>query len=345
MAKNNTDKNQKETKTTKPSKGKKKPLVPAGSPPAGEVIRLETPDGLSAWFRLYGSAEASANAQNTFKAKSRDLKLFVEFFSEQVRSDHPDDWTKPVTQAFLRRLENTKRMKPTSINRILSTLRHVAGWMHRHRAFLAGNPTDGIKELVIDEPVWKGLSDVEVMRLKSASEQLVTLKRRKNQNPLRDRAVFMVLLHTGLRVSELLALRLDQYDGKSFRDVKRKGKIRTAKVFVPPDAREVLDLYLDSERGREAGAIFQSRSGQGIARQHVDRLLEQLAAQANSKLPQTEKISLSAHVLRHTFLRKVTDKHGVEFAMEAAGHSSSKYIWRYVKPSQEEKEKALENLF
>ena len=51
------------------------------------------------------------------------------------------------------------------------------------------------------------------------------------------------------------------------------------------------------------------------------------------------------HVLRHTFLRKVTNKHGVEFAMEAAGHASSKYIWRYVKPSDAEKEKALDTLF
>jgi integrase/recombinase XerD len=182
-----------------------------------------------------------------------------------------------------------------------------------------------------------------VMRLRSAAEQLVHLKARTDQHPLRDRACFLVLLHTGLRVSELLALDRDQYRGRSFHDVKRKGKVRTAKVFVPAEAREALDAYLAA--GTSGGPLFTSRAGIRLARQHVDRLLKQLAAQANSRLPAEEHIRLSPHVLRHTFLRKVTQNHGVEFAMEAGGHASSKYIWRYVRPSEEQKEAALENLF
>ena len=39
------------------------------------------------------------------------------------------------------------------------------------------------------------------------------------------------------------------------------------------------------------------------------------------------------------------EKFGVQHSMEAAGHTSSNYIWRYIKPSNEEKEKALEDLF
>ncbi len=36
---------------------------------------------------------------------------------------------------------------------------------------------------------------------------------------------------------------------------------------------------------------------------------------------------------------------GVEYAMELSGHTSSQYIWRYVQPTDEEKEKAIEELF
>ncbi|GAG11079.1 unnamed protein product, partial [marine sediment metagenome] len=57
------------------------------------------------------------------------------------------------------------------------------------------------------------------------------------------------------------------------------------------------------------------------------------------------QIQLSAHLLRHTFLRKVARKYGVEYAKEVAGHTSDRYIWRYVQPSEEEKEAALEDLF
>ena len=44
-------------------------------------------------------------------------------------------------------------------------------------------------------------------------------------------------------------------------------------------------------------------------------------------------------------LRKAAEKYGVQYAMELAGHTSSRYIWRYVQPSQEQKEAALEDLF
>jgi integrase/recombinase XerD len=300
---------------------------------------------LTAWFRLYGAVEAGANAPNTVLAKGRDLGQFMRFFADRVRSDHPDQWTKTITAAFLRYLEDDEGKKPTTVNRVLATLKHCAAWVHDRRPFLAGDPCSGVRELVTAEPAWKGLSDVAVMRLRSAAEHLVHLKKRRDQHALRDRAIFLVLLHTGLRVSELLALDRRQYRKRSFHDVKRKGKVRTARVFVPAEARDALDAYLDDGRGSTAGPLFTSRSGNGLERQHVDRLLKQLAAQANSRLPAEEQIRLSPHVLRHTFLRKVTQKHGVEFAMEAAGHASSKYIWRYVKPSDEQKDNAFEELF
>ena len=300
---------------------------------------------LVSWVKLYGAVEAGSNAANTLKAKGRDLERFLAFLDEKVRSDHPDQWTKPVTAAFIRHLEDGERKKATTANRMLATLKHCATWIHSRRPFLAGNPTSGIRELVTDEPTWKGLSDIQVMRLRSAAEQMVMLKNRKDPAPHRDRAVFLVLLFTGLRVSELLSLLKDQYPGKHFLDVKRKGKLRTAKVFVPPEAREALDQYLSKERGEGAGKLFLSQARGQLDRQHVDRLLKQLASLANSRLPVDEHVKLSPHVLRHTFLRKLTEKHGVHFAMEAAGHASSKYIWRYVRPNDEEKEAAIGGLF
>jgi integrase/recombinase XerD len=302
------------------------------------------PEGLTAWFNRYAAEEAGANAVNTFQAKRRDLSQFLSFFADRLHSDHPDDWTKSITAAFLRHLE-TQHRKPATINRVLATLRHVATWMHEHRSFEAGHPCRGIQELVLDEPAWKGLSDVDLMRLRAASEQLTQLKNRRNQRTLRDRALFLTLLHTGLRVSELLALDRRQHCDKYLCDVKRKGKVRTAKVFLPPEAREPLADYLATCPTEDHAPLFLTKTGQRLERQHVDQLLKQLAAQANSKLPAAQHIKLSAHVLRHTFLRKLTEKHGVQFAMEAAGHASEKYIWRYVKPSEEQREKALEQLF
>jgi len=328
------------------------PVAPRGDGQLREWFAGKDPNSLLVWRDLYERLEGQARSDNTQKAKARDLALFLGYFRDKVGSDHVDDWTKPVTTGFLRWLETTtvkragkeSKRKATTVNRVFSTLRHFAGFVQARRGFLAGNPVAGVKELVTDEPSWKGLADDEVMRLKSAAEQLLKLKTRGNQLPLRDKAVFLLLLHTGLRVSELVGLDRSQYRGKHLVDVKRKGKMRSAKIFLSKEAREALDEYLDKARGGREGPLFCTRAGERMTRQDVDHLLRALAAQANAQ-SKARHITFSAHTLRHTFLRKVAQGHGVEFAMQMSGHASSKYIWRYVKPSDEQTEAALEDLF
>ena len=302
-------------------------------------------DSLVAWFNLYMTVEAAAGAENTAEAKRRDLNGFLDFFTHAVGSDHPDHWTRSVTTGYLKLLEKQHRKSPTTINRALATLRHAANWLHRQRPFLAGNPCERVNDLNTEAPEWKGLKDIEVTRLKAAGEQLLHLKRRRNQNAVRDYAIFLVLLHTGLRISELLSLELDQYRGKHFLNVKRKGKNVTRRVFLAQEPREALDHYLRECRGKTPGPLFSSRSGHVLARQNVDQALKALARQACARLPKDQHIHLSAHLLRHTMLRKTAEKYGVQYAMELAAHTSSRYIWRYVQPSDEEKEAALEDLF
>jgi integrase len=78
---------------------------------------------------------------------------------------------------------------------------------------------------------------------------------------------------------------------------------------------------------RKAGPLFVSRTGGRLQRQNVDDALKVLANQANAQLAKKDqRIHLSAHVLRHTMLRKVAEKFGVQHAMEAAGHTSSNYV-------------------
>jgi site-specific recombinase XerD len=63
-----------------------------------------------------------------------------------------------------------------------------------------------------------------VTQLKCAAEQLIHLNTRKNQQPVRDCAILLILLHTAVRVSEMVALDLKQYKGEYLRNIKRKGK-------------------------------------------------------------------------------------------------------------------------
>ena len=318
-------------------------IVPADAT-ASELLPSADREDLVAWFNLYMGIEGSAGSDNTLAAKKADLEVFLGYLGRVAGITHPDGWTRSVTQAFLKHLERVGGKSPSTINRVLATLKHAAKWIHRNRPFLAGNPCARIGELQTEAPEWKGLTDVEITRLRSAAEQRLHLKRRRTEQPLRDFAVFMVLLHTALRISELLALRLDQFEGKHFLNVKRKGRIVSRKVFVAKDAREVLDRYLEEERSAKSLFLFCTSTGKPIDRQAVDRNLKRIAAQANAHLPPEEHMKLSAHVLRHTLLRKAANKHGVHYAKELSGHASDRYIWRYVQPSDEEKERAVEEL-
>ena len=318
-------------------------LIPLPAEPA-ELMPAGDRGSLAAWFSLYMRIEAAANADNTAQAKRRDLQRFLIWFTDGTGTGDAGQWTRSITTGFLEALDDAG-MSATTINRALASLRHCSAWIHHQRPFLAGDPCDRICELDIDDPVWRGLQGIEVIRLKSSAEQLLHLRRRKNQQPLRDYAIFMVLLHTGLRVSEMLRLDLADYRGKHFHQVKRKGKKVSRRIFVAKDARGILDLYITDIRGPEPGPLFCSSAGRRLARQNVDTALKAIADQSNAKLPDDQKIQLSAHVLRHTMLRKVAEKRGVRYAMEVSGHTSSQYIWRYVKPSKREKESALDHLF
>ena len=52
-----------------------------------------------------------------------------------------------------------------------------------------------------------------------------------------------MLLNTGLHISERVGLDRSQYRGEQLTDVKGKGKLHSAKIFLPKDAREALDIY------------------------------------------------------------------------------------------------------
>jgi len=295
--------------------------------------------------------EVGDASPNTFKAKAADLTRFAEFFQKHSGGDHPNDWTPSRSKAFRSHLLRTKSAKtgqtlaPTTINRVLATLRSTARWIHRQRPFIAGYPMEKLTDVQTEEPTWKGLSELEVSRVRSAAEQLLKINVKASQNPDRDHAILLVLLHTALRVSELASLDLDQYRDRYFWRVRRKGNNVTEKVFVPQDARDALDAYVDGGRTKGAGPIFQSRTGKRMVSQNINQALKRIAKQANARIPKKEAIDLSPHDLRHTALRRMAEKKGIRFAQQMAGHASSHYIWRYVQPTSEDMEAAAEDLY
>ena len=327
-------------------------------PDAAELIALGSTksgrDSILYWTRDYWEKKVEGSPVGTMRAKRADLQLFLSFFDQVVRSDELDYWTPSLSKTFRSWLQknspeepqrrHTRAYAPTSINRMLATLRHFARHIARERPFESGDPLHEVADLLVAAPEWNGLSDLELMRLRAALDQVSRLARRDHQMPRRNRAVFVVALDTGLRASELSQLDFGQYDSRYFRNVRCKAGIYRD-VYVSSDARKDLDDYIQHERGTDVGPLFLTNRNGRMSRQQIDRFLRQVAAHANAKLPADQHIHLHAHMLRHTSTKKVYDSRGAVEAKHHGGHRSFKQLERYATQTREEREEMRDGLW
>lgn len=314
-------------------------------------VQFDT-NSLRAWLGYYFEVHVKGAPEKTEQAKMADLTKFIQFFKMEVGHDQVDSWTPAVSKQFQRSLASTispitsKPYKATSVNRTMATIRHVGRWLHHHRPLSAGDPLSQVKDVQVDAPDWNGLTSRQLMRLKSACEQRIRSCTRTNQNPLLETAIFYTLLGSGLRASELVSLNVYQYERKGLSNVIRhKSKRVSGRVPLPIESRQVLDQYLEQRKAGENEPLFVTRYNTRLKAFDVYRSCQRLLKQALAFLPDEEKFEFTPHMLRHTFLKKVTDKHGVHFAQEVSGNVSIKEIFRYAKPSEEELQESIESLF
>jgi integrase/recombinase XerD len=316
------------------------------------VISPRDADSVSAWAATYFGAAVAGAPNKTVLAKQRDLEQFLRFYQVALGHDRIDGWTPSLSRHFQRDLRKTvsaktgQPLQPTTINRVMATVRHFGRWVHKRRPLAAGNPFAGVKDIATDEPEWRGLSEVQVNRLKGACDHRLRTCGRKNQNPQLEAAVFYVLLNTGLRAHELSRLDLSQYHHRAFHDVKRKGSRVSARVSVPSEARAPLDAYLAEKRGQAPGPLMLSRYGARLTPLDIARICERLSNQACAQVTnRDEHFKLTPHMLRHTLLKRVADKNGVHFAQRVSGNVSMREIFRYTKPSDAELDETTEELW
>ncbi|MFH1356739.1 MAG: tyrosine-type recombinase/integrase [bacterium] len=329
---------------------KKTPVIVMDKFFQGKIAPKNT-EFLTGWASLYFKIHVIGSPKKTEMAKKKDLSKFLDFYSREVGHDRVDSWTPAVTKQFQHELKNkisaftNKPYKATTINRVMATVRHFGNWLHKQRPLLAGSPFHAVKDIQTDLPDWNGLTNRQIMRLKAACEQRLKSCQRADQNPVLEAAVFYILLHTGLRESELTSLNVSQYHHRGFHDVKRKGNRITKKVSVPSEAKEILDRYLEGRKLKNNDPLFISRYKKRIAAQDVARICLRLSNQASAHLNKSEAFRLTPHMLRHNFLKRVADKHGVHVAQQMSGNVSIQEIFRYTKPSQKEIDETAEELF
>jgi integrase/recombinase XerC len=213
-------------------------------------------------------------------------------------------------------------LQPASVGRKLAALRSLVRFLNRE-GLMQGNPARPIPSPVRPKSLPAVLTVDEASRL---IESPATAPK----TPLRDRAMYELLYSSGLRVSELTGLNLEDLDlpGATVR-VRGKGR-KERLVPVGSKAAEALEGYFAGERqgGREGEApvFLNVRDGGRLTSRSVHRLL---AARTRS---QGWHKKISPHALRHSFATHLLGAGAdLRAIQEMLGHRSLSTTQRYTR--------------
>ena len=195
-----------------------------------------------------------------------------------------------------------KKLAPRSLSRRLSALRGLYRYLVRE-GLTQEDPTARVQSPRLGRPLPRTLTEVDVERLLCAPAD-------DTPEGLRDAAMLELLYATGLRVSELVGLRIAQVDlNRGVLVVLGKGS-RERMVPIGQTALTRIDAYLAQARsallnGQVSDALFVTRRGGGMTRQAFWHRLRHHARQAGfERLP-------SPHTLRHAFATHLLN-HGAD---------------------------------
>jgi site-specific recombinase XerD len=206
-----------------------------------------------------------------------------------------------------------------TINRRLNALKHFFDFC-LDQQWVLGNPVKPSHFVRRGRPLPKALSREQVQRLFAQIE-----------HPM-DRALFLVILRCGLRVSEVAQLKLEHIDWEqqALHVVQGKGR-KDRRVYLSPDAVASVQQCLTQHPGARAqGYVFwnRKRAERPLSVKAIQKKMERYAKAAG--------IIASCHSLRHTFASNLLE-HGAEVVAirDFLGHSQIASSERYAKLSSQ----------
>jgi len=160
---------------------------------------------------------------------------------------------------------------------------------------------------------------------------------------IRDRAMLHLTFAAGMRVSELVGLRLDQIDRQSMSSVHIMGKGRRERVLpLWKETAAAIKAWLKVRPASGAPELFLNAKGEAMTRSGFEYILEKHVATAARNTPSIAKKRVSPHVLRHTCamhtLQATRDVRKVSLWL---GHASLQSTEIYLRTDPTEKLEAL----
>ncbi|WP_315905878.1 site-specific tyrosine recombinase XerD [Priestia koreensis] len=263
-------------------------------------------------------------AENTIESYQRDLKKYEQFLKNVEQITSYNDVSRVHIVSFLRYLHEQQKSSKT-------IARHVASIRSFHQFLLREKIADQDPSVHVEIPQ----TERKLPKVLNADEVEALLMGADTSTPLgiRDKAMLELLYATGIRVSELVNLNIeDVHVTMGFLRCFGKG----SKERIVPMGRmasEAIQLYIERARGQllkkqsSETALFLNHHGNRLTRQGFWKILKKLAREAR-----IEK-ELTPHTLRHSFATHLLENGAdLRAVQEMLGHAdiSTTQIYTHV---------------
>ena len=282
-------------------------------------------------FEKYESYLASVGrSANTTRAYMQDLNHFAEWYTQITGAEFQAKLVDSTELIEYRRHLLQRGRRPKTINRRLVALRRYFKWAKQQNLCL-DNPFDILEGYRVHEQ--RGIAP----KWLDEKEQLALLRVVRMTDNRRDLAILQTLRRTGLRVSELVALRRDDITlGERSGTVRiRQGKGSKARqIPLSKDARQALAGYLEERQGDEGEKVFLGQRGPLTAK-GIWGIVKKYAYQAKLE-------NVTTHSFRHTFAKNLVNvSTPLDQVATLLGHERIETVRIYVTPSEKDLEKAV----
>ena len=240
-------------------------------------------------------------ARNTIESYARDIAQLGDW----LQREHAGTLlsvTPQHLQAFLGYRIDTVHASPRSTARQTSAMKRFFQFLLREK-LIGSDPSVHLDAPKLTRSLPQSLAEADVEALLAAPDEVAALG-------LRDRAMLETLYASGLRVTELVTLKVAQVS-LEMGVVRVLGKgAKERLVPLGEAASDVIQRYLDTARieilgGKKSDDMFVTQRGRAMTRQMFWHLIKRYAIKAGVNKP------LSPHTLRHAFATHLIN-HGAD---------------------------------
>jgi len=244
-------------------------------------------------------------SKNTVSSYENDISSFLSWLNKKQKN-YQHVSSKDINE-FISNLFNSG-LKSSSINRKISSIKHFYLFLSKKK-IIKYSPADEIETPKQEKYLPISMSEEEVERLLNSPNSNQIIERR-------DKAMIEILYATGMRISELVNLKLTDVDfNRSVLKVFGKGS-KERLVPYGEKAAEALHIYLRDRKRSDSKSVFLSNRGSQITRGAFWQRIKIYIKRENLKS------SISPHTLRHAFathlLNRGADLRSVQILL---GHS------------------------